>query len=228
MIALVVAAVLGFAWMGEGGAVVFALLGLWGSQGAARPWRLGGHSVVLLTAVATLFPVMLWLIGSMRPDFAQAVLDAFPQAFERALGLTMADGRADATLAQAGQGDRLAPIRLGVGACWLCALPTAAAIVLWADMRPPQRFLGDCSDPRRLLFSGAFVLIALSVFLFAGFGFGPGRHSLAFGLGVLLYPGALWLWLASVAVLRACSNWWFAPSRSPGGLSPKIEGQRHI
>ena len=79
LVALVVAAMLGFAWMGEGGAVVFALLGLWGCHGAARPWRLGRHGIGLLTVLATLFPAALWLIGALRPDFAQAVLDAFPQ-----------------------------------------------------------------------------------------------------------------------------------------------------
>jgi hypothetical protein len=218
-----VAAVLGFAWMGEGGAVVFALVGLWGSQGVARPWRLGRHAVGLLTVAATLFPCILWLIGAVRPDFAQAVLDVFPHAFERVLGLTMADGRAQLALAQAGRLDHMAVIRLGVGACWLCTLPAAAAIVLWSDVRPSARRWardGACFDPMVLLFGGVCGLVAMSLIVLSGFGFGPGRRSLAFGLGALLYPAAFWVWLVAIATLRAWVNWWFRPVAEPPAEMP--------
>ena len=214
LVAVVIAAVLGFAWMGEGGAVVFALVGLWGSLGVARPWRLGRHAVGLLIAAATLFPGILWLIGAVRPDFAQAVLDTFPNAFERVLGLTMAEDRAQLALAQAGRLDQAAVIRLGVGACWLCALPAAAAIVLWSDMRLSERLLGG-RDPTGVLVSGIVLLTVLSVFLTAGFGFGAGRRSLTFGTGALLYPGAFWLWLYTVAGLRDWVSWRF-PGNAPG------------
>ena len=223
LVAVMIAAVLGFAWMGEGGAVVFALIGLWGSHGVARPWRLGRHAVGLLIVAATLFPCILWLIGAVRPDFAQAVLDAFPHAFERVLGLTLADGRAQLALAQAGRLDHMAVIRLGIGLCWLCALPAAAAIVLWSDMRPSARqWAGDGAyfDPMVLLFTGFGGLVAMSVVVLSGFGFGPGRHSLAFGLGALFYPGAFLMWLTAIAMLRAWANWWFRPTAEPPAETP--------
>lgn len=212
LVALVVAAMLGFAWMGEGGAVVFALLGLWGCHGAARPWRLGRHGIGLLTVLATLFPAALWLIGALRPDFAQAVLDAFPQMFERALGLTMADGRAAQTLARAGHPEGLAAIRLGVGACWLCALPTAAAIVLWSDVRP---------SARRWARDGVVaVLLLVSALLTSGIGFGPGGGSLALGGGILLYPALFGVWLCALAILRAWAGRWLRPVAAPPAGTP--------
>lgn len=223
MVAIAVAAVLGFAWMGEGGAVIFALFGLWGNFGAARPWRLGRPAVGLLTVTATTFPAVLWLIGDLRPDFAQAVLDAFPHAFERVLGLTMADSRAQRALAQVGRLDQMAVIRLGVGVCWLCALPAAAAIVLWSDMRPKEQQWardGAYFDPMVLLFAGFGGLVAMSLIVLSGFGFGPGRRSLVFGLGTLFYPAAFWVWLVAIAALRAWANWWFRPAAAPPAEMP--------
>lgn len=218
MAALALAALLGYAWMGEGGAAAFVLAGLWGNYGSARPWAMGRGHVGALIAAVTLAPAALWALVLLRPVLAIELDGALAGTVERMLDYTMADGRAYHVLAEHGRMDQFAALRLGVAACWLSALPAAAAIVLWYGVKPVEKWWhrdGERFDPMTLLFGGMAMLVLSTALLMSGFGFGPGRGSFALGPGMLFYPGLFAVWLGSIAGLRSWANWWFAP-RAPG------------
>lgn len=216
MAALFLAALLGYAWMGEGGAAAFALAGLWGNYGAARPWSMGRGYFSVLVVAATLSPALLWLLALLRPGLAETLFISLEPWTERVLSYTLADGRGYYVLADHGRLSQLPALRLGIAACWLCALPAAAAIVLWYGDKPVEKRWdrdGERSDPMVLLFSGLGLFVLSTALLMGGAGFGPGRGSLALGFGVVMYPMMFCVWLASIAAVRAWANWWFSPGR---------------
>ncbi|MGE5515014.1 MAG: hypothetical protein ACM31D_04250 [Bacteroidota bacterium] len=221
MAALVLAALLGYAWMGEGGAAAFALAGLWGSYGAARKWTMGRGMLVVVAALATLVPALLWGAALLRPELADTLCAALEPSIERMLAYTLADGRAYYVLLEQGRLSQFPALRLGIAACWLCALPAAAAIVLWyGEVAVEKHWYRDRerSDPMVLLFGGLGTGTLSTVLLMGGVGFGPGTSSLALGLGALMYPLVFLVWLCSIAALRAWANWWFvahAPGKAP-------------
>ena len=220
LVAIFLSAILGYVWMGEGGAIAFALGGLWGTYGAARPWRMGRSGAGLVMAWATLTPTLLWTVGTLRPDFSAHLLLFLGPVLDRVLDFTLADNRAYGVLSSHGLLNRMPTIRVGVGVSWLCALPAAAAIALWYDGRPAIRWRGGGrhGDPMAVLFVGLTLLAVSATLLVGGFGFGDGRRSLSFGFGMVLYPLLVLVWLCGVVSVRAWANWWFAthqPGRAP-------------
>jgi hypothetical protein len=132
-------------------------------------------AALLLTVAATLFPCILWLIGAVRPDFAQAVLDVFPHAFERVLGLTAAQQLRDAMRGVVDKGTGVA-IRSRYG---------ISADVVWDDFQDPlvsdpglaKAVAADVNDyaqlePIRQSMAGEdfceFAKVTLPVFAFVG------------------------------------------------------------
>lgn len=218
MAAILLAAVIGYVWMGEGGAATFALAGLWGSFGAARPWTIGRAALAVLLAAATLPPALLWLAGTLRPDFAAAVYAPLAPWLDRILGFTMADGRAYAVLASHDRLEQWPAIRLGVGCCWMCALPVGGAILLWFRDDSTASIWergGVPADPLVTLLVGLGLFTLSSTLLMVGAGFGPGGRSLSFGFGALMYPLIFLVWLGSLAALRLWANWWFGRRATP-------------
>lgn len=218
MAAIVLAAVIGYVWMSEGGAAAFALAGLWGSYGAARPWSMGRPALAVLLLAATLPPGLLWLAGALRPDFAAAVYNPLAPCLDRVLGFTMADGRAYAVLAAHERLEQWPAIRLGVGSCWMCALPAGGAILLWfRDQSTESNWEreGVTADPMVTLLVGLGLFTLSSMLLMVGAGFGPGGRSLSYGFGALMYPLIFLVWLGSLAALRLWANWWFGVRAIP-------------
>ncbi|MCR6631216.1 MAG: hypothetical protein NVV74_14860 [Magnetospirillum sp.] len=216
MVAIAIAAFLGYVWLGMAGAGLFAALGLWSHW---RRWRgLDRRALAAILAAACLLPSVLWVIGYLRPGFAVAAFDAVAPAARRVLSLTAADGKALARLTQQGLAHRFPAVRLGIAAAWLCALPTAAAIVLWWRQVPEEKRWGRDGryfDPMVLLFLGAAIFALSTVILVSGFGFGASTRNLSDGGGVIYQPIFFAWWLMGVGVLRSWANWWFAPD-APG------------
>jgi len=195
--------------MGEGGAIAFAFGGLWGTYGAARPWRMGRNAAGLVMAWATLTPALLWALGTLRPDFSDHLVVALGPVLDRMLDFTLADNRAYEALAGHGLVDRMQTIRMGLGLSWLCALPATAAITLWYGERPMIRWPGSGQgDPWMALAVGLVLLAASGTLLVGGFGFGAGPRSLSFGFGVFMYPLFVLIWLTGIASVRASANCW--------------------
>src|SRR5512145_1019542 len=111
--ALLAAVLLGFCWMGEGGAVALALIGLWGSYGAARPWRMSWLGLVLVLAATTVPPALLWKIGTLRPEVAEALYLPLAPWIDRLLEFTRADEAAYEYVAARDRLSEMTGIRLG-------------------------------------------------------------------------------------------------------------------
>lgn len=190
--------------MGEGGAAAFALAGLWGSHAAPRQWRLGRASLLLMMAAMMVAPGTLWAAGLYRPDFADALYGGLQPIFDHLLDFTRADEVARDVLAEDGDLHCWPAMRLGVAMCWLCALPSAAAVLLWFDDIPshwtprPERM-----ERLKVLALMSGLLAATTTLVTAS----PGRHLLTPVFGAVAYPGLFCLWLLAIAGLRAWMHW---------------------
>lgn len=201
--AVFIAALTGYAWMGEGGATAFALAGLWGCYASPRPWGIGRAGLLLLLAGMMVVPGSLWAAGLYRPDFADAIYGALEPCLARLLEFTLADELAHAALAATGDMHFWPAMRLGVAMCWLCALPMAAALVLWFNDAPSRGSSPSCraEHVKMLLMTGGTLLLTSALVTF------PTRRGMTPVFGAVAYPGLFCLWLLSIAGLRTWVRW---------------------
>lgn len=205
--AIFIAALTGYVWMGEGGAAAFALAGLWGCYAAPRPWDMGRAGLLLLLAGTMVLPGTLWSAGMYRPDFAEAIYGVLEPSLARLLDLTLADEVAHGLLVAKADLHCWPAIRLGVAMSWLCALPAAAAIVLWFNDIPsnwPSPALRAARLRVLLTMGGIFALASVLLVL-------PVRGGMTPVFGAVAYPALSCLWLLSIAGLRAWVRWAGAP-----------------
>lgn len=212
MVPIILAAGLGYLWLGNPGALIVCCVGLWGRYGPASPWSFGGTAWTCVVVFGTpLFVVLLWTVASFLPDFAETLFSAMQPWAGRALDFTHGDEDAYRHFAARGRLAELPVIRMGIALCWLTAMPVAAAIMLWHRDLPEEELRKRSFAEEK---SGVAILI-WAFFVVHVWVYGSEHYYKSLiNFGPFGYPVVSMLWIVCVAGLRRWMNWLF-PSWRP-------------